>query len=102
MQLLPELRSLEEGNAEEDDAEDPRHDLLFLLLRLEAVDVPFRHYPAPVAEASLEDDSSVVVVSVVLVVAVAAGGVAAGTDAGAAAYTNASITSVAWICGNFA
>jgi len=81
VQLLPEARPLERRDAEENDAEDRRDDLLPLLLRLECVCVLLRHYGAPVADALLEGVSLVVVVSVV----VAAGGVAAGAVAGAAA-----------------
>src|SRR5690349_6309548 len=55
----------------------------------------FAIYGAPVADALLEGVPPVVVVSVVEEGVLAAGGVAAGTGAGEAAYTNASITSVA-------
>src|SRR5439155_23614409 len=101
MQLLPDARSLKNEGAEEHDAEHGRDDLLPLLLRLESVAALLGHYGAPVAEALLEGVSLVVVVSVAVVVEVAAGGVAAGTTAGAGAYTTASITTVDWICRHF-
>jgi hypothetical protein len=85
MELLPQLRPLERSDAEEDHAESGSDHLLLLLLCLECVDAPVRHYGAPVAEALLEGVSPVVVVVVEVAVVLTAGGVAAGAGAGAAA-----------------
>ena len=83
MQLLHHARHLKREQAHEENAEDGGDDLLFLLLRLERIDVLLRHYGAPVADALVAEVSVVVVVGVAD--GVVAGGAAAGAGAGAAA-----------------
>src|SRR5438034_10141529 len=104
MHALHDPRDLEGHQTEEGNAEDGRQDLLLLRLRLEGIDVLLRHQGAPVADAPLGAVSvGDVVLAEVVVGAVAVGsvGVVTMTGAGAPAlYTNASMRSEAWICGN--
>src|SRR5438094_3695530 len=105
MKLLHDAWKLEREQAEEDHAEHGGDDLLPLLLRLERIDCLLRHQGAPVADAPVAAGSLGVVVVVadvvvvVLVVSVVVVGVATRGGGEPEPYTNASITSDAWICG---